>query len=158
MKTIPKRPKIGSVIEIEVPSGFAYAQCTNKHVGPPTWGFLIRVFPTIHKTPPTDFSEIVKGPELFRTFFPVGAAVARKIVKIVAQETVPEAFQAFPLFRASNRTPEGYKGNWWLWNGEKSWYIGELTVEQRQYPIQSICNDTFLIERIEKGWRSIDNY
>jgi len=158
MKTVPKRPKIGSVIEIEVPSGFAYAQCINKHVVPPHWGFLIRVFPTIHTTPPTEFGEIISGPELFKIFFPVGAAVARNIVKIVAQETVPEAFRAFPLFRASNSTPESYKGGWWLWDGEKEWYIGELTVEQRQYPIRSICNDTRLIERIEEGWTSIDKY
>ncbi len=153
-----KRPKIGDVIEIQVQSGFAYAQCINKHVKPPNWGHLLRVFPTIHQSRPQDFSEIVTGPEQFTVFFPLGAAVARGIVKIASQEIVPEPFRKFPIFRASHLTREGYKGGWWLWDGEKEWYVGELTLEQRHYPIRAIWNDTLLIQRIEEGWTSTDKY
>jgi len=158
MKTTKKRPKIGDVIEIAVPSGLAYAQCINKHTVPPHWGHLLRVFPTIHESQPSDFSEIINGPELFTTFFSLGTAVSRGLMTIVARLTVPEQFREFPIFRASHRTPEGYKGGWWLWDGEKQWYVGELTPEQRKYPIKGIWNNILLVKRIEEGWTSIDKY
>ncbi len=41
---------------------------------------------------------------------------------------------------------------WWLWDGEKSWKVGEISPAQRKLPIKEVMNDTMLIELIEDGW------
>jgi hypothetical protein len=146
-----KRPKFGDVVEIRTAKGLAYAQYTHKHK---MMGSLLRVFKGFYDSRPADFFGIVNSPPMFMCFFPLGAAVNRKIVEIAANEMIPEEAQAFPLFRSPGGIDRsGRVVNWWLWDGEKEWYIGEkLTAEQRKLSIRGAWTDIYLIDKIESGW------
>lgn len=152
-----KRPKIGDVIEIETPKGLAYAQYIHKHDKPPKYGALMRVLPGLYKSRPSEFAKLVHQPERFFVFFPLGAAVSRGIVQIVASEDVPVWAHRFPLMRmAGGRDRSGRVLNWWLWDGEREWKVEKLTEEQRNLSIAQVWNDTMLIERIAEGWSPAD--
>lgn len=156
---MPKRAKIGDVIEIKTKKGLAYAQYTYKHDKPPRLGALIRVLPGFFKKRPSSFSELVKEKERFIAFFPLGAYVHRKVVSIVGNEPLPDEWKELPLFRDGIEDPETGKVTvWWLWDGEKSWKVGELTSEQRKLPVKpGTWNDIMLIHRIESGWTTADD-
>ena len=145
------RATIGDVIEIPTPKGLAYAQFTHND---PQWGQLLRVLPGFFEKRPSDLSELVKKDEVFVSFFPLQAALRKKIFGVVENHPVPEDAEDFPLFRATGwRDKSGKVLDWWLWNGKRSWQIeGQLTPEQKKLPIQEVINDTLLIERIEQGW------
>ena len=145
-----KRLKIGDIIEIKTTKGVAYAQYTHRH---PTYGALIRVFNRIYESSQSEFGSCIAGAPSFSCFFPLGAAVNRKIVQIVATGEVASDLREFPLFRAGVIDPATKKVElWWIWDGEKEWQIGNLTEEQRKFPIRGVWNDTYLIEKIESGW------
>jgi hypothetical protein len=146
------RPQIGDVIEIPTPVGLAYAHYTHKHDSPPRYGALIRVLPGIYGFRPTDFSLMVEQEPQFITFFPLGAACSKKIVSVVANETVPSSATSFPVFRTSIRTRQGY-GPWWLWDGVSERMVGKLEPQMKHLPIRGVINDTLLVERIVQGWR-----
>lgn len=152
-----KRPQIGDIVEIKTPKGLAYAQYTHKHDEPPKYGALIRVLPGLYKSRPSEFSELVQQTERFFVFFPLGAAVARGIVTIVAHEEVPKRCRPFPLFRDGVKNPAtGRVETWWLWDGEREWKVGDLKPEQYNLPIRAVWNDTLLIQRIVEGWSPVD--
>jgi hypothetical protein len=140
-----KRARLGDVLEIGTPAGLAYFQYTHQHQ---TYGGLIRVLPGTYEERPTAgrLSELVRRRERFVVFFPVRAAANRGLVSVVANEPIPPHAQSFPLFKS------GRPGNWWLWDGEHEWRIGELTAEQRTLPTRGIWNDTMLASRIASGW------
>jgi hypothetical protein len=150
-----KRPQIGDVVEITTPDGLAYAQYTHKHVSPPKYGELIRVLPGTWKLRPSNFAELVLQPSRFITFFPLGAACSRGIVRVVASESIPAFATQFPIFRNSHRDVRGRRvGNWFLWDGVKEWQVPTLSLAQLQeYPPSGVINDTLLIERITTGWK-----
>lgn len=150
---MPRKVAIGDIVEISTKKGFAYAQFTHYHEAPPHWGALLRVLPGFHQERPRDFAQIVAQKESFSTFFPLKAAVSKKIFAIVGREEVPPHAKRFPFFRAGNWNPATLKvEQWWLWNGENSWKVDKLSDEQLDWPIKEICNDRALVERIEKGW------
>jgi hypothetical protein len=149
-------PRIGDVIEIETPKGFAYAQFTHKHDTPPKYGALLRVFPTLHAARPHSFSAVVLEKPQIITFFPLGAACRRKIVYIVANEAIPKAAQKFPIFRAGAVGKDGKVATWWLWDGQREWKAGRITRKLTSYPIRGVWNDTLLITRIVEGWSHED--
>ncbi len=155
-----KRPQIGDVIEIETPKGFAYFQYTYKYNEPPKYGALIRVLPNLYKSRPSDFSELVQHKERFFVFFPLGAACNRGIVKIVANEKIPDQSRGLPLMRLSSsyRDKSGkiIEYDCRLWNGKEEVNIGKLTNEYRNLSLLQIWNDTLLIERIASGWKPAD--
>jgi len=143
--------QFGDIVEIRTRKGLAYAQYTHRHEN---YGALIRVFDRLYKSRPADIAEVASNPVRFTTFFPLQAAVNRHIVDLVGKVRVPERLQAFPLFRDGVADPPtGRVAVWWLWDGEREWRVGKLTSEQRRLPIRGIWNDTFLVERIEEGWR-----
>jgi hypothetical protein len=146
------RPQIGDVIEIATPKGFAYAQFTHKHE---RYGVLLRVLPGLHSQQPFAFGELTAQRSLFSTFFPLGVACSRGIVRIVASELIPEHSASFPIFRSFHRDASGRRaGPWFLWDGQREWRVETLSDEQlRDYPPRGIWNDTLLIERILAGWR-----
>lgn len=148
------RPRIGDVIEIPTSSGCAYAHFTHKHVEPPRYGAMIRVLPGLYDQQPSDFGDLVRHPPQFITFFPLGAACSRKIVRVVASELVPESAKDFPTFRSSHRDREGKRvGPWSLWDGRRSWKVERLTeIELKRCPPLGVWNDTLLVERILSGW------
>lgn len=146
--------QFGDIFEIKTSKGLAYAIYTHKHERPPKFGAVIRVYDHLYKSRPHDVSEITKNPVRFVTFFPLQAAVNQGIFEIIGNVPIPEALKSFPIFRDGVADPKTKKvATWWLWDGEKEWQIGRLTPEQRNLPIRSVWNDTYLIERIEEGWR-----
>jgi hypothetical protein len=148
------RPQVGDVVEIKTPNGLGYAQYVLDHSGPPpALGALVRVLPGLYDRRPDSFADLVRAEERFRTFFPLGAACAQRIVKIVAAEDVPEHARGVGLMRAPGaRLPDGSADGWWLWDGAREWRVGELSKEQWKLPIRQIWNDTLLTERVASGW------
>ena len=144
--------KIGDVIEIQTAKGFAYAQYAIKEKG---FGALLRVLPCFYKTRPSDFTKIILERERFVTYFPLQAAINKKIFTVVANCLIPEHAKKIPLFRAAGYVDrQGKVHNWFLHDGETSWRIEELTPEQAKLPIRAVWNDTLLVERVEKEWTS----
>jgi hypothetical protein len=144
-----KRPKVGDIIEIPLPeNGTGYAQYTHKHK---QYGALLRVFQVREKV--DDIAELTNASHQFTTFFPLGAAVNRKIVSIAGNFPVRDEFKSFPTFRAGVANQSGVVEVWWLWDGENEERIGRLSPEQMEYPIRGVINDTLLIERIWLGWQ-----
>ena len=142
-------PRLGDVIEIPTPKGFAYAQYTHKHT---KYGYLIRVFPQVCSERPESFKKIILESPRIISFFPLGAACKRGIVKIVSNELISAASRDFPVFRSGLANSNGKVENWWLWDGVNEWPIGKLKDGMEKYPIRGIWNDTLLIERIVEGW------
>lgn len=155
-----KRPRIGDVIEIKTPKGFAYAQYTYNYRERPVYGALIRILPGLYSSRALNFSDLVQEKERFFVFFPLGAACARGIVKIVAHEEIPERSRGLPLMRSSNRYKDKsgkiVEADWWLWNGKEKWSIGKLPKKYRGLSLLQIWNDTLLVERITSGWQPSD--
>lgn len=144
-----KRPKIGDIVEIPLPNnGFGYAQYTHKHK---MYGALLRIFLIQEKV--GDVTELSEATHQFTTFFPLGAAVNRKIVGIVGNLPVRKEFKEFPVFRTGVANQSGAVEVWWLWDGESEERIGRLSSEQMEYPIRGVINDTLLVERIGSGWQ-----
>jgi hypothetical protein len=147
---MPKRVQIGDIIEIPTVKGLAYAQYTHQH---PTHGGLIRVFDALFENRPSGFSQLINGPVRFSTFFPVAAAIKRAVVSVVGHENVAPHNHSFPVFRNGVADPKTKKvAVWWLWDGEREWKVGAITLDQRKMPIVGVWNDTLLVERIESEW------
>lgn len=143
------RAKVGDVFEIPTSKGLTYAQYVHNN---DKWGALIRVLPGFFPKRP-GLSQLAKEPERFVTFFPLEAALTKKIFQIVGTEEIPPTSRAFPVFRAAGHVDrEGRVHDWLLWNGEREWKIGQLTDASRALPIRSVWNDTLLVQRIEEGW------
>ena len=150
---IRSRPRIGDVIEIEAPRGFAYAQYTHRHTTPPRYGALLRILPGLFVDRPTSHAALVTQPHRFLVFFPLGAACNRRIVQIVANETVPYEYQEFPVFRDRVRLSDGRTGPWCLWDGQREVRVKYLSPEQQRLPLLlGVWNDTILIKRLASEW------
>jgi hypothetical protein len=150
-----KRPRIGDVFEIPLTHGYGYGQFVLNHREKPVYGPLIRVFEGVFCARPSDLVALANQREQFLTFFPLGAAVARGIVTIVCAAPIPDRLSQFPLFKVyGGINHETRKAtSWYLWDGNQTWRVDQLTAEQRPLPVKEIINDTLLIERIETGWR-----
>jgi hypothetical protein len=148
--TKKKKLQVGDIIEISTAKGLSYSQVSHNHA---RYGALLRVLPGFFKSRPSDFVKLAGEPETFVTFFPLQAAVNRRIFDLVGRCPVPDFAKPFPLFRTGVEDPATLKVKvWWLWDGEKEWKVGDITPEQRKLPLRGIWNDTLLIERIESGW------
>ncbi len=144
-----KRPKLGDIVEILLPNNATgYAQYTHKHK---QYGALLRVFRVREKVEELD--GLSNAPHQFTTFFPLGAAVNREIVKIAGNLPIRDEFKEFPIFRAGVANKSGIVEVWWLWDGENEERVGKLSSKQMKYPIRGVINDTLLIERICAGWQ-----
>ncbi len=126
-----KRVEVGDVIEIRTEKGLAYAQYVLRKE---QWGALLRILPGFFSKRPTDLCELVKEEKRVVTFFPLQAAVNRKIFDIVFNCQVPEPASRFPLFRdAGHIDRQGKVHNWVLWDGERSWRVDKLTQEKPDF-------------------------
>ena len=148
-----RRPRIGDIIEIPLPTGNAYAQFTHKH---PQYGALIRVLKSIYPEIPAKLGELLIDEPLFITFFPLGAAINRNVVKVVSNVDVPDHSKQFPIFKAGVPNAQGKVETWWLWDGENETRVDSLSEEQKDYPVRGVINDTLLVERISSQWRHRD--
>lgn len=148
------RVRVGDLIEIKTSKGLAYALFTHKHEKPPHFGAMLRVFDQTFESRPAELVSLTRLPVQFTTFFPLQAAVNQKLVEVVGNFAIPDELKPFPIFRAGVPDPHTKTvANWWLWDGEKEWQVGKLTTNQRKFPIRGVWNDTYLIQRIENGWR-----
>jgi hypothetical protein len=77
--------------------GWPTAQYTHEHRDHPRYGSLLRVLPGLFAERPASFERLVSEEERFSVFFPLGAATNRRIVRIVANEPIPEAKRRFPV-------------------------------------------------------------
>jgi hypothetical protein len=147
---VRKRARIGDVLEIRTPAGLAYFQYTHQHA---VYGGLIRVLQGTYEARLASevISALTSGDERFVIFFPVRASANRGLVTIVANEPIPPHASSFPIFKA------GRLGNWWLWDGEREWQVGELTREQRALPSRGVWNSAMLASRIASGWSPEDD-
>ncbi len=148
------RPQIGDVIEIRTPRGLAYAQYTHEHREPPRHGSLLRVLPGLYDRQPKDLASLVEQEERFSVFFPLGAALARGIFRIVGKADVPLSKQRFPIFRS--KTPAG---TIYYWDGRREWRETwwRRTPRWRRNAINAILNDTALVERVSSNWKPADD-
>jgi hypothetical protein len=146
-------PRIGDIIEIPTPRGWAYAQYSHEH---PDYGSLIRVLRGTYERRPDDLHQVATAAERFAVFFPLRAAVRQGIVLIVGNEEVPRERQSFPTFKSGIPDPStGRVETWWLWDGEREWSVEQLREHELAYPIREIVNDTLLVERILDDWSPV---
>lgn len=141
----------GDVFTVQTKLGVGVFQFVKK-VRP--MGSLIRVFPLdVVEKHGKDWNALVELETNFWTFFPVEAAVREGLVSKVAHCDVPVHARQTPLFRVGVPDPDTRRvSDWWLWDGEKSWRIGQITQEQRKLPIRASWNEARLRERLESGW------
>jgi hypothetical protein len=152
-----KRPVFGDVVEVVWRGGRGYAQYINRYRDPPVWGDMIRVLPGIFTSRPTEFDRLVAQKERFFAFFPLGAAVARGLVRIVAHHDVPERCKEWPLLRSYNENIETGRRTWFLWDGKRpAWKIGELKPEHLGLSLKEIIPLPVLRERMKTGWTPAD--
>lgn len=97
-KTDRRRIRIGDIVEIATPKGFAYAQYTHEH---PQYGSLIRVLPGLHAERRPDLSRLAQGRHLWVVFFPVRVGVRRGMIELAAHADVPPEAAAFSLFKVA---------------------------------------------------------
>ena len=144
----------GHVLRIKTPIGIAYAICTHRDA---ICGHLIRVMGDLHNNEISHLDKLFGKEEAFSIFFLWGSNVDKSLVDIAGRIAIPEHMANFPLFKAgivNQRT--GKVDHWWLWDGNKEWPVGKLTVDQRLLPLREIWNEVLLVERIAAGWRASD--
>ena len=101
-------------------------------------------------------AEIVGHPIRFATFYPLGAAVNRKLVEVVGNVPLPDHLKPFPIFRSDNLDQKTKTvDTWWSKDleNEKSSRVGGLTPEQWKLPILAVWTHPYLVDRIAEGWR-----
>ena len=149
-----KKIKLGDIYEISTAKGNAYLHYIYKDND---IGELIRVLKGIYVKRPNKIEEIIDSGERFMVFFPLSAAVKRKIVEYVGN---------FPIDKFSRpkymRTEYNLKGEFIGWHivETDTWQrqtVKKLKPEQKQYSPWGIWNETLLIEKLEADW-SLDNW
>lgn len=149
-----KRPKIGDVVEIETPIGFAYLQYTYKD---PRDGELLRLLPGIYEMPLEDVSELAAQEERYFLFLPLAVALRQGRMRLVAHEEIPVSTQPRPFMRfRGGITRDGTVLNWWVESEEGKTLVSELRPEQYDMSIGGIWNTSLLILRIVEGWKPSD--
>lgn len=151
-------PRIGDVIEIATPKGFAYAQLTH-HI--PGKGELVRILPGLYETRPADLAALVQQRERYVTSSMLRAILRHDLATVVGQFAIPARNRPIPLLRAiggPGRHPVTGKLNcWWLWDEERRWRIEGLTAAQRDLPLDGIPSHPLLIDRIVSDWHPRDD-
>lgn len=158
---LPKQPKcvrrvkkkIGDVIEVPTSNGFTYIQYTHENI---KMGSLVRVLQGFYKKKQSleEIEVIVNRPHRFQAFCPVHHTVNLGDWNRVGNFQVPEFAQKFPIFKGMVylfKRPNPEEANWYLWDGEKEWDVGKMSLEEQiKYPDNCVYNDTALKENIEK--------
>lgn len=142
---MPKRLKIGDVLEIGAASGLVYVQYLGKH---PEYGDAIAVCSMEHSRRP------VVAPDLFRNgyviFYPANAAVSQNLARVVGN--LPAADVPTRLRRPGVRSEAGVET--WIIEDESGEHVKRtLSADERQMPLAVIWNHEMLLQRISEGWR-----
>jgi hypothetical protein len=149
-----KMPRIGDVLEVATPKGFGYVQYTfYKKI----YGTLIRVLPEIHQSRPVNFSYIAQRRESYFVFCPIKTLIARRLLKVVANENIPDWAVGLPVMRKRGFTRPIAEGggvsHWTICDGDKEFRVETLTEEQARLSIASSWNLGMLVKRLSEGWR-----
>jgi hypothetical protein len=141
--------KPGDVFEIATPRGLAHFQCVLRV---PKYSDLIRILPGLLPKTPAEYSQLVRERELYFVYFPLGAAARRGIVRKVGHEPIPPGSgKPAKTRRAGARARGGQVLAWIIEEGNRERLARELRPEEKLLSVNSIWNDTLLIERICKG-------
>jgi hypothetical protein len=150
-KRYGKKNVIGLIFQLKTSKGLAYGLCTHENA---EYCQLVYLYPI-----GTQQSELKDAATQFCCFFPLRTALRQKIMKEVITEVgrmeIPVQLKDFPLFRVFCGIPPAGPGkfdNWGFWDGQKTWFVGEINEEQRKMPTDGIWNDTLIIERLEEGY------
>jgi len=154
-----KKPKIGDIYEIKVPSGLAYFQYTHEAEDGTQ---LIRVLPGIHSVRPNNFSELSQQKELYFIFTVLSHAVRKKEIELVSNQPLPEWAKQFPTMRkVAGRERGGKITGWIIGHGlriytvqeiQQAQHVRDLTPEQKKLSIASIWPASTLAAEVERGW------
>ena len=151
---MPRRPKIGDIIEFRVDDSLGYAQFSH-------WddnlGHLLRVFPGIHSERPSDLQALADRDEQFYTFYLLGRGVRSGAVRIVGSASIPNRAQPFPVLRSGGPMGGGIVAPWFLWDGTREWQAESLTDEVRVLSKKEIVGLPVIVERVKTGWRPGDD-
>jgi hypothetical protein len=151
------RAILGDIFEVEVEGGYAYGQYINYHKWPPVYGYLVRVFVGIYKTPISDVSSLDGQPDQFISFY----ALSLKDVKLIGSLPIPDELKEFPLFKSLHLPPCGKHIFRWYINklsNMKSKDVLALEWEQKlpdEYmnaPYLGLINHPMLVTYIENKW------
>jgi len=80
------------------------------------------------------------------------------LVFFLGNAPVPEKYKdGVPLFKSNTALMPGDSGRkdptrWWLSDGTKSWFVGELEKKYRSLPNKTIIPTSVLIDHIDRGW------
>lgn len=140
--------KPGAAFSVPCDLGFAVGLMT--HHLPRTGHLLWIAEPTFAEEPGIqDVGQIRRW--RWPVFFPLGAAIRRKLVSPIGVTTVPADLKPFPLMRS------GSKGRGWILG---KLVDGELEpagpTSDPSLPIYQVVNDTRLKEMLVSNWRPED--
>lgn len=109
---MPKRIRVGDVVEVATSNGSAYAHVSHIHREErAAYGPLLRVLPGFFLKRPAQLVEVVAQDSAVLMFSALSAAVRNGICEVVGNVPVPEKYREFPVFRTTN-DPVGIDGNW----------------------------------------------
>jgi hypothetical protein len=144
------RPKVGAVLELKAGAGLAYALYTHKD---PIYSYLMRVRSKILDVRPRDFASYFSDDVDFSCFYPLDTALRRGLVEVVGQIEIPNGLRTFRIFPGGTPNRENDIPNWRFGEVESESRGGNINDDQRKIPVEWIWNHTFLIDRVNKGWR-----
>lgn len=144
MRVVP-----GLAFSIVCDRGFALGLHTHKDA---TMGSLIWLADGFWDEEPTA-TEIATAGWRWCVFFPLGAAVRRRLVTPLGLVAIPTSLQGFPTMRAGSRE----QGWFAVRNEAMEGVLGHPTYD-RSLPPRQIVNDTRLKEMLVTGWRPEDDW
>jgi hypothetical protein len=142
-----KRTKSGDVLELEVPSGFAYLHYLGKH---PEYGDAMLVSPQFQERRVTVTADIFL--DAYVAFYPVTAAVSQGLLHIVGHLRPPVLPSR--LRRAGARSGRRVD-TWVIEGGSREVVKSTLSDDELRLPIASIWNHELLLQRIAEGWTPV---
>lgn len=143
-------PKIGDIYEVNLTKGVAYAQYVLRHTAPPSYGFVLRVFPGAFAARPIDLDEICSRQEQFLAFYSIPTGLNDGFLVKVDFRTVSDRFLSWPMFK----NKPGSK--WQIWDGHEFTIEDPLKVEHYDLSIMEIIPRSDLLAKIESGWHPSD--
>jgi hypothetical protein len=143
--------RVGDILEISTSKGLAHVQYVGKHA---EYGDVIRVIPGLIEREGTDLFAEFTTVEGYLAFYPVHAAMLKRLVRITCSCPLPTKFAVPETVRRAGA--RGRQGAVLTWVIEKSdgneRMLEKLTDSERLLPIAAIWNHELLIQRISDNW------
>lgn len=143
---MPSRPVAGFAFQMHTEVGLAVGVVSHDR---PKIGSLVWIAKPLFVTAPSphDVQEIREW--RWPVFFPLAAALRRRLVEGVGLVELPLELRDFPVLRSGNRS-----AGWQAFTEEADGVRRDLgSATDPKVPIYSVVNDTRLREMIECDWR-----